>query len=57
MKIGGKVTEWNVLLNQFKIDTPVGNIEFVTEGCSHTLVDMLVDAMKERRTIYIEVEE
>lgn len=57
MKIGGKVNEWNVLLEQFKIGAPNGDIIIRTEGCDKMLVDMLVTAMKERKMIYIEVEE
>lgn len=57
MKIGGKVYEWNVLLGQFKIETPTGDIIIRTGGCSHTLEDMLINAMKERKMIYIEVED
>ena len=56
MKISGKVNEWNVLLGQFTIGTHIGDIGIILVDCSHTLLDVLIDAMKERKTVYIEVE-
>ena len=57
MKIGGKVTEWKVHGDEFTIDTPCGKLTITAEGCAHTLTDMLIDSMRDRRTIYIEAEE
>lgn len=57
MKIGGKVTQWRAYPAEFTISTPCGEVRIITEGCSHTLTDMLINAMRDRRTTYIEVEE
>lgn len=56
MKIGGKVTEWRAHGDEFTIDTPCGELRISAKGCDHTLTDMLIDAMRDRRIIYIEVE-
>ena len=57
MKIGGKATEWRAYRDEFTIGTPCGEVRIIAEGCSHILTDMLINAMRDRRTICIEVEE
>lgn len=57
MKIGGKVTEWRSHPVEFTVSTPCGELRIIAEGCDHTLTDMLFEAMKDRRTVFVEAEE
>ena len=57
MKILGKVNEWKIMSDEFTMGTPVGDIRIITTGCADTLVDMLVQAMKERKQVIIEAVE
>ena len=57
MKIGGKITEWRASPAEFTVSTPCGELRIIAEGCSHTLTDMLFEAMKDRRTVFVEAEE
>ena len=57
MIISGKINEWKIMSNEFTMGTPVGDIRIITTGCSDTLVDMLVQAMKDRKQVNIEAVE
>ena len=43
--------------DEFTMGTPVGDIRIITRGCADTLVDMLVQAMKDRKQVIIEAVE
>lgn len=57
MKISGRITEWKVAQDEFMVGTPCGDYRIIAEGCSQTFRDMLVDAMKGRKMVRIEIEE
>ena len=57
MKIAGKINEWKILDDEFTMGTPVGDVRIITTGCADTLVDMLVQAMKDRKQVIIEAVE
>ena len=53
-EIKGKANEWNVLMSSFKIGTPVGDYEIVTNDPG--VQDALIEAMKNRCEITLTIE-
>ena len=51
MRINGTINEWNVLNQEFKLLTMTGEYTIGTGTLDTTVVDQLVDAMKNRRTV------
>lgn len=54
-KLIGKVNEWNVLMNTFKLGTPGGDVEITTNDIQFT--DHLIEAMRARDNISITIGE
>lgn len=54
-KLTGKVNEWNVLTETFKLGMPGGDVEITTNDS--TLTEYLIEAMKTRDKIGIVIGE
>ena len=54
-KLIGKVNEWNVLMETFKLGMPGGDVEIMTNDIQ--LTEHLIEAMKNRDNISITIGE
>lgn len=55
--VAGKLNRWDVILGEFTLGTPVGDIRINIEKCTDMMLNELIDAMKNRRRIEIKVVE
>ena len=57
MLIKGRINKWDIILQTFTLGTPIGDIGLVVDGCETRFLDELVEAMKNRKSVTIEVGE
>lgn len=51
----GKLNKWDILLGEFTLETPLGDIKINIDKCTSMMLDEMVEAMKNRRKIEIKV--
>ena len=47
--VAGKLNTWDVILGEFTLGTPLGDIKINTEKCTNLMLNEMIDAMKNRR--------
>lgn len=55
MNIVGMINRWDVLKSTFTMGTPAGDIEINLEDADDALIDVFIDAMKNRKKVRFEV--
>ena len=55
MNIVGMINHWDVLMATFTMGTPAGDIGINLEDADDALIDVFIDAMKNRKKVRFEV--
>ena len=55
MNIVGRINRWDVLKSVFTMGTPAGDIEIKLDSVDDALIDVFIDAMKNRKAVRFEV--
>lgn len=55
MNIVGRINRWDVIESIFTMVTPAGEIEIKLEYADDALIDVFIDAMKNRKQVRLEV--
>lgn len=55
MNIVGRINRWDVIESTFTMVTPAGEIDMKLENADNALIDVFIDAMKNRKKVRFEV--